>query len=194
MALKHFSKVFAVRDAKIQPLTQDEEGAAPTYGTAIDVPGIKSVTVSGDVETKQLRGDNKQLDADSTLTNVNVEFEYAKLSLDIIAAALTSTITDSGVTPAQKSQLDILGAVKFAPFKFEAVSVGADPLNGDVFVTLWKVVLSSFPELGMSEEDYKTNPLSGSASPLLSTDQWISTGIRETAGDAGTAGTLLTVP
>lgn len=194
MPIKHFSKVFAVRDAKVAALLTDAEGAAPTYATPIDVPGIKSVTVSGDVEVKTLRGDNKQLDADSVITAVNVEFEYAKSDLDILAMALDSTVTDSGTGGTEQAQLDILGSVKLMPFKFEAVSVGADTITGDVFLTLWKVVLSSFPELGFAEEDYKTNPLSGSASPLLSTDQWVSHGFRATAGDAGSAGTLLTVP
>lgn len=186
MALKHFSKVFAVHDAAVSPLLTDPEGGTPTYGDSIDVPGIKSVTLTGTMETKTLRGDNKQLDRTSVLTELNVELEYAKMSLDILAAGLALTVSDSGTTPSQVATVDILGSsTNPAPFKFEAVTTGVDTIGGDLLLTVWNASFSSFPELGMAEEDYKTSPLSLATTPLLSTDKWLTVSLRETAALLG---------
>lgn len=181
MPIKHFTKVFAVADAKIAPLLSDPEGGTPEYGPAVDVPGIKSVTVSGEIETKTLRGDNTLLDQDSVITGISVSFEYAKLSLDVLAAVLTAPVQDSGTTPDQIASMDITNTTRLRPFRFDAVSVSSDTIGGDVMLTLWKCVLSSFPELGMAEEDYKTQPLEAGAMPLLSTGKWLTPSIRETA-------------
>lgn len=185
MPLSHFSKVFAVKDAKVSPLTADPSGGSPTYGASIDVPGIKSVTVSGSVETKTLRGDNTLLDADSVLTDVTVAFEYAKLSLDILAATLGGAVVDGGTTPDQTADWELTSESKPLPFKFEAVSASADTIGGDVLIALHKVILSSFPELGMAEEDYKTAPLEGNSMPLLSTGKWLTVSLRESVAPIG---------
>jgi hypothetical protein len=182
MPLNRTTKVFGVTHAQIEVLTADTAGTAPTYGTAIDLPGIKSVTITGDIETKQLRGDNTVLDEDSVLTGIGVSFETAKVSLDFLAAALTTpAIVDAGTTPAQTSTLNITNTSKLRPFRFKAIAAGADPVAGTVLMTLHKVVLSSFPELGMAEEDYKTAPVEGRAMPILGTGGlWLSVQILET--------------
>jgi hypothetical protein len=185
MPLSHVSKVFAVRDAAVRPLLTDPAGGTATYGDRIDVPGIKSVTISGDIEVKELRGDNQLLDSDSTLTNVSVEFEYAKLSLDVLAVLFGNTVTDSGTTPEQIAEWELTNTSQLAPFAFEAISASADTIGGDVMIELFKVVLSSFPELGMAEEDYKTQPLSGSASPRISDGKWVRVALRESAALLG---------
>lgn len=183
--LSHVSKVFAVRDAAVRPLLTDPAGGSATYGDRIDVPGIKSVTISGDIEVKELRGDNMLLDSDSTLTNVQAEFEYAKLSLDVLAVMFGNTVADSGTTPNQVSTWELTNESRLAPFGFEAISASADTIGGDVLIELHKVVLASFPELGMAEEDYKTQPLSGSAAPRISDGKWVKVSLRETAALLG---------
>lgn len=181
MALTHISKVFAVKDCKIRVITADPEGGATTVGTSIDVPGIKKVKISGSVESKNLRGDNTLLDSDSVLTGIEVELEHAKLSLDVLAALHGSTVTDTGVTPAQIAEWELVSGDKPVPFELEAVSASADPIGGDVRFMLRKVVLSSFPDLGLEEEDYQTHSVKGNSMPRLSDGKWIAVGIRETA-------------
>lgn len=180
MPVTHRSKVFAVKDARIAKLTADTAGAAPTYAAAIDVPGIKSVTVSGDVTSVELRGDNKALDGDFFLSSVAVSFEYAKLDLDVLAVLLGGTVVDAGVTPNQTAVLSVQGDTSFSYFSFEAVSVGADPVAGDVRVFLPKCKLSSFPELGFEEEDYRTFEVEAAAFDPIGTGAWFEYGIRET--------------
>lgn len=179
MPVTHKTKVFAVKDARIAKLTADTAGAAPTYATAIDVPGIKSVSVSGDVTSVELRGDNKALDGDSFLSSVSVSFEYAKLDLDILAVLLGGTVTDAGVTPNQTATLTVQGDTTFSYFSFEAVSVSGDV--GDVRLFLPKCKLNEFPELGFEEEDYRTFEVSAAAFDPIGTGAWFEYGVRETA-------------
>lgn len=181
MPLSRISKVFAVKDAKIYPLLTDPAAGSATYGPAIDVPGIKTVGISGSIESKTLRGDNRLLDSDSVITEVTVSIEYAKLSLDVLSALMGGAVADSGTTPAQLSTWSLTADSKPMPFKLEAVSVSADTIGGDVLFRLPKVSLSSFPDLGLEEEDYKTFSAEGSASPLNAGGKWVDVVLRETA-------------
>lgn len=181
MPLKTFTKVFAITDAKIAALLTDEEGSAATYGPLIDVPGIKSFTITGSVESKTLRGDNTLLDSDAVISEVAVSIEYAKLSLPILAAVMSGEVTQTGVTPSQIAGWQLTNTSKPMPFRLVGKSASADTIGGDVLYELPKVVISSFPELGFAEEDYKLMTLEGNAMPLLSTGLWIDAQIRETS-------------
>lgn len=182
MPVSHVTKVFAVKDAKVEKLLTDVAGAAPTYSTAIDVPGIKSVTISGDVTSVELRGDNTKLDGDAILSGISVEFEYAKLQMDALGVFLGSTITDSGTTPAQIASLSVKPTDSMNYFRFRAVSAAADTVGGDVLFTLHKCKLDSFPDLGLAEEDYQTFTVGAFAVPIIGTgNAWMDVAIRETS-------------
>lgn len=183
MPISRVTKLYAVQDAKISPLLTDPEGGSPTYGDLIDVPGIKSMEISGDIEVKELRGDNTLLDSDSSISNITVSFPHAKLSLDVLMALISSTVTDSGTTPAQSSVWEMDNTAKPKPFKVEGVTPvsGGDLIGGDVHFTLHKCIMSSFPGLGLAEEDYRTIATEARAVPLISTGQWIKVAVNETA-------------
>ncbi|MFF7534873.1 phage tail protein [Streptomyces bobili] len=184
MPLQRFTRVYGIQDAKISALTADPASGTPTYGTAIDVPGIKTFEVSGDVEVKTLRGDNKKLATNSALSNVQVAVSHAKVSLDVLVAILGGEVTDSGTTPAQKSRWDLKGSTAtFPAFKLEGVTPanGTDLIGGDFHVVLHKLTLSAFPDLGFAEEDYRIASFTADADPLTSTDDWISIVLNETA-------------
>lgn len=180
MTLSHVSKVFAVKDAKIAKITADPSGGTTTLATSIDVPGIKTVTIGGDVNTAELRGDNTRLDYSATLAGVSLEFEYAKLSLDALAAMMGSTVADTGTTPNQIATMSVTNTTLFNYFQFQAVAVGADTIGGDVLITIYKAVLSDFPELGFEEEDYKTFKVAAQAMCRLSDGKWFDVALRET--------------
>lgn len=182
MPLSHVTKVFGVNDAKIAKLTADPAGGSATYATSVDVPGIKSVTISGEITTVDLRGDHTLLDSDSTLQNVTVGFEYAKLSLDALVVWLGGTVSDSGTTPDQIAKLAMLGTDTLLAnyWKFEAKTVSADTVGGDVHLVLYKCKLTSFPELGTAEEDYQTFSVEARAVPRLADSKWIDIEARET--------------
>src|SRR4051812_153595 len=100
-ALAHVSKIYGIKDAKITPMLTDPSGGTATYGTAIDVPAIKSAVVTGNVVTKKLRGDSAPIDQDSYLESISVQFVFGQENLNVRAAAFGGTTTDSGTTPAQ---------------------------------------------------------------------------------------------
>lgn len=183
MAVSHITKVYGVTDARISKLLTDPAGGSPTYGSSIDVPGIKTVQITGNIDTKELRGDNQLLDLNAVLTSVEVAVTNAKMSLDVLAAFFAAVITDSGTTPNQIASLDILGSSLPQYFRLEAKTPtgGADVSTGDVHFTLWKCILSSFPDLGHDEEDYRIVGFSARATPLISNNKWITPVINETA-------------
>ncbi|MER6103622.1 phage tail protein [Streptomyces sp. NPDC001832] len=191
MPISRVTKLYAVEDCKVFPLLADPEGGAPSYGAGIDVPGIKSMEISGDVEVKELRGDNGLLDSDSSISNVTVSYPHAKLSLDVLKALLDSTVTDSGTTPAQVSKWSMKQGAKPLPYKLvgKTPTSGGDAVGGDVHFTLHKCVMSSFPGLGLAEEDYRTIENEARAVPLISTGEWVDVEIHETATDIPTTAT-----
>lgn len=183
MPISHISKTFAVKDAKIRKVTADPAGGTTTLAASLDVPGIKSVTIDGDVTTAELRGDNTKLDQQSVLTGISVKFNYAKLQLDILGVVLGGTVADAGTTPNQVATWGLTGAnATFSYFEFESQTVGADTITGDSTFKLYKCILDAFPEgLGQEEEDYRTYALSAQALPRLSDNKWIDAVLRETA-------------
>jgi hypothetical protein len=185
MPISRVTKLYSVQDAKIAALLTDPAGGSATYGTIIDVPGIQTMEISGDIETKQLRGDNVKLASNSTISNIQVKVDHAKLSLDVLAAILGGTVTDSGTTPAQKSIWDLTATnATLPPFKLEGVTPpnGVDIVGGDLHWILHKLTLSAFPDLGFSQEDYRVVSFTADADPLLATgNKWISGVLNETA-------------
>ncbi|MFJ4649472.1 phage tail protein [Streptomyces bobili] len=184
MPIQRFTKVYGISDAKIAPLTADPAGGPATYGTSIDVPGIKTFEISGDVEVKTLRGDNTKLATDSAISNIQVSVTHAKVSLDVLVAILGGAVTDSGTGTAEVARWDLKGATATMPaFKLEGVTPpnGVDLVGGDFHVILHKLKLSSFPDLGFAEEDYRIASFTADADPLLATDDWLSLVLNETA-------------
>lgn len=181
--VSHITKVFAVQDCKISPLLTDPASGSPTYDDPIDVPGIQTVAISGDMDTKTLTGDNKTLDSVSSLTGVTVKIENAKVSLDVLAALFGGDVADTGDAGTAVATWDLLGSSTPKYFKLECAtpSNGSDAVGGDVHFVLHKVSLSAFPDLGNANEDYATTGFSGAALPLLSNDKWISVVINATA-------------
>jgi hypothetical protein len=181
MPLSHVSKVYAAKDCKLSALTADPAGGSPVYSTSIDVPGIKSVEISGDIDTKELRGDNQLLDQDAVLKNVKVKLSHAKLSLDAVGVILGGTPVDAGTTPNQTATWDLSGTSSMGVFKLEAISASADPVLGNIKFIIHKLRAASFPTLGLAEEDYAIPELELVSSPLLSNGKWLTVSINETA-------------
>ncbi|WP_369183329.1 phage tail protein [Streptomyces sp. Y1] len=182
--LSHATKLFSIVDCKITALTSDPAGGTATYAaTSVDVPGIKSLAISGNMQSKTLRGDNTLLDTSSYIDGVTAAAEHALMSLDVLAVLLGGAVTDSGTTPSQKSVWGLTSTSAPAYFKIEGVTPpgGSSLIGGDVHVTLWKCQLSKFPELGFQGDDYRIPKFEVSAVPLASTGKWMDVTFNETA-------------
>ena len=180
--LAHVSKFYGIKDAKITPMLTDPAGGTATYGTAIDVPGIKSALVTGNVVTKKLRGDSAPIDQDSYLESISVKFVYAQESLNVRAAAIGGTTTDTGTTPNQIAKWRLLGTDPLFPYyKFEGLANGVTLGLGDGHLVLWKCKTTSFPALGFTEEDYHTYDIDADVFPRVADSFWIDELFNETA-------------
>lgn len=168
MALGHTTKVYGVVDCKIHQLSTDVAGTAPTYGSAVDVPGVKSMKTTLTMETKTLRGDNTLLSADSVLKDISGTVEFARFSFDIWAALTSALATDAGTTPNQTSTLTITQSTLPKFVKVETQSATADYVTGDLHQIVWKAMPGSIP-LGNAEEDYEIQSFDFTAVPVIGT-------------------------
>lgn len=183
MPISHISKLYAVEDAKIAAITADPAGGTTTYGSLLDIPGIKSVAIDGDITSSELRGDNTLLDANSKLSNISVTFNFAKLSLDALAVMLGGTVTDAGAGSAETATYRLLNTNSFGYFKFEAKTpaAGVDEVAGDGHLVFYKCQIASFPSFGLAEEEYQTISVSVNALARLSDNRWMDVVFNETA-------------
>lgn len=181
MVAAHSAAVFGTKDARVRKLLTDVKGDTTTYGPWVDVPGAKSLTISGDITTVVLRGDNGPQEQRSTLSAINATLNYAYLSLDVLAVVTSATIADLGTGSLETAQLLISEGIRFEPFELRAVSVDGGDIGGDVMFSLPKCVLSSFPEMGTAEEDFQNYSVGVGALPLKSNGRWLVPQVRETA-------------
>jgi hypothetical protein len=180
--LTHISKFYAVKDAAVFPMTADPAAGTATYGTKVDIPGIKSVTISGTVKTVELHGDHTLMDSDSVLEKLQVTFHHAKESFSVRATILGGTPSDSGSTPAQIAKWRLLGTDTLFPYyKFEAQAAGVDLGLGDGHLVLWKCKTSNFPNIGLAEDDYETFNVDAYVIPRLADAFWLDVLFNETA-------------
>lgn len=184
MAISNVSKLYAVEDCKIAQLTADSAGAASaTYGTIVDVPGIKEVGFGGDMNSVELRGDNTLLDSNTSLSSITLSVTHAKLSLDVLDIILGGTVTAAGSGTTETNTYLLKNTDTLNYFKLEAKTPtdGGDLIGGDVHWIAWKCILSSFPDIGLAEEDYKIVSFECKAVPTISNGNWFSIVENETA-------------
>lgn len=162
--------VFGAADAKLRPLTSDQ-GSAPVYGTAIDVPGLKSISISGSSSTKELRGDHRTLAKVSVLESVEVTLEFAKWDPEIYAI-----VTGAVNTPGTDGSYEVVLSSNSQPgyFSVEAVSYAAEGAGSNVHIRLPKLIVTDLPDMvGHAEEDFKTVSIKCEALPLSSTGEHV---------------------
>lgn len=178
------TKVYAIQHCQIATLMTDAVGSAPTYGEWFDVPGIKSLVFSGDMDTKQLRGDNRLIDQQSMITGLTAAFENAKLSLQNLAVMLGGTVgtRTAGTAGAAYtgSGWALLTSAYPRDFGMRAISAAGDAPGGAVAFVMSKCSLSGFPEIGAAEEDYQIVSGEVNVNPPNGTAPWLDVIIMDT--------------
>jgi hypothetical protein len=155
MPVSPVSKLYSTEDAKIAKLLSDAPGFA-SYGSMIDIPGIRQVTMTPQIESKSLRGDNRELDADSTLVAVELSFENAKVSFEALEVFLGGTWNASTGTYTQSDS----GSLPYWAMGWRTPTSGGDAIGGDVQFQVFKAKITAHT-LGTAFEDYQL--LSGTA-------------------------------
>lgn len=88
------SVLFSVHDLKVYPITAlGDDATDPTYGSAIDVPGVSEVTLDPEVSEALLRGDGKVIDSRAVLDSLGLSFTYGKLTPAVLAAIDGGTVS-----------------------------------------------------------------------------------------------------
>lgn len=149
MAASATSKLFSTEDCKIAELLSDPPSGTAVYATPIDVPGIRKASMTPQIESKQLRGDNRELDNDSTLVAVEIQAEHAKISYPVLAVLLGGTWDAS-------TGYSRLGSDYPKPFRIEwrTPTGGVDDAAGDVHFNAYKCKVTAY-QLGTEFEDYQ---------------------------------------
>lgn len=181
MATSTVSLSYGVTDAKVAVITADPEGGSPTYASSVDIPGITKVNIKIALSKKVLRGDNKVLATQVIITGVTADVEFAKNSLDLLAAMLSGTVTTSGTTPNEVANWALTDTSTAQPFRLQAVNAAADPVNGNGFFELCRCILTGFDGLGAADDEFTTPKMTVDVVPLLSTGDWCIFEVHETA-------------
>lgn len=163
MSLAHETVVFDVLDAKVYALLTDPVGASPTYGAAVDVPGIADVSVDPNMVTAELKGDSRIIAKKGRIDRFNFSATYGKFSTDVLGVILGATTTVTGSTNVRLRSASPAPLPYFKlEFKIEDLDVGV----ADLHCTLYKCQLTGGTLLGTSSDNFGQPTMQGEAIAL----------------------------
>lgn len=165
MPLTTDAVLYGLNDAKLAAMTADAS-SAPTYATALDVPGASNLTLTPIFESKQLTGDGVIIASSGKIVGYDVEFTMAKLPLAMLAVLQGGTVTASGTTPNMKQTYSITGASTPPGYwKIEGALNPGEVDFADLHVIAYKVKITEAPTVTMNDAygDYATVTVKGKA-------------------------------
>ena len=139
MPVTHESVYFDVHDFKVYSMLTDTSGASPTYGPAVDVPGIAEVSLDPNLQTAELKGDAKIIAKKGRVDKVTIKATYGKLSLDVLDVIMEGTLTEHTTV---SSNFRVLGTNSLPYFKAMFTIDDVELGLGSVQLTLWKAQIS----------------------------------------------------
>lgn len=154
MPIAHETVVFDVHDAKVYPLLTDASGASPTYGPAVDVPGIAEVSIDPNIVTAELKGDARVIAKKGRTDRLNFSATYGKLALDALQVILGGTITDGGTGTDETSRYRLASPASLPYFKIAFSIEDVDLGIGNLTVTIYKAQLTGGTLIGSSTDNF----------------------------------------
>ena len=156
MTVSKKTALLGVDDCKIYPVTADTSSTF-TCGTGVDVPGIKQISVTLEVDEKELTGDERTLATSAKIKSVTFNTEYAKLSQEVLAILAGGTQTSA--TNSETFRVDETSLPSY--FQLQAQIKNADDLNGgDCHIIIYKAKATALPING-TEGDFATYTFDG---------------------------------
>ena len=159
MALKTVTKLFGVDDAKLFPVTEDSEDKF-TCGTGIDLPGVRQISLTYEIEEKSLTGDEKVLEVSNKIKSVTFNMEYAKLSLEVLAQLTGGTYTTTGSDDTETGKFTFGGGDLPNYFQLKAQILDTSNDGGDVHFCIYKAKATAIPINGV-QDDFATLTFDG---------------------------------
>lgn len=170
-AVSHESVIYDVHDAKVYPLLTDVSGSAPTYGPAVDVPGIAEVEVEPNFATAELKGDAQVMAKKGKVDRINFTATYGKLAMDALKVMLGGTIED---TDGISADWFLTGDTSLPYFKLEFAIEDLDLGLGSLHVVLYKcnmtggtLITGSTDEFGQPELELEAIPCQGTLPAIV---------------------------
>lgn len=161
MTISKKTALLGVNDLKIFPVTKDDASAFTT-GSAIDVPGVRQISVTFDIDEKELTGDEKTLAVSSKIKGISFTSEYAELSLDVLAALSGGSVTvDTASDSSETAAYSFGEGDKPAYFQLQAKIDGTDSIiGGDCHICIYKAKVTAMPINGV-QGDFATYTFEG---------------------------------
>ncbi len=159
MALKTVTKLFGVDDAKLFPVTEDSE-AQFVCGEGIDLPGVRQISLTYEIEEKSLTGDEKVLEISNKIKSVTFNMEYAKLSLEVLAQLTGGTYTTTGEDDSAVGSYTFGGGDLPNYFQLKAQILDTSNDGGDVHFCIYKAKATAIPINGV-QNDFATLTFDG---------------------------------
>ena len=108
MAASQSAITFDVKDCKVYSITADASGAATTFGTGVDVPGIQEVSLEPNFITNELKGDGGVVLAKKgKIDRLNFSCTYSELSMTVLSVLLGQSITEAGTGTSETALMPI---------------------------------------------------------------------------------------
>ncbi len=140
MALSKVSGLFGIRDCKIIPITTDVKGSNVVYGNKMDVPGIKTLSTTLNVTSVENRGDEQVLDVEDNVDFIDVTWENAELSLDVLAAINGGEVTTNGTGASEVATYIYSGnSAQSNYFMVEGIAKRGSNDTKEVVMSIYKV-------------------------------------------------------
>jgi hypothetical protein len=138
MAVPHSTVIYDVHDFKVYELLTDT-GASPTYGAAVDIPGIAEVSADPNLLTAELKGDATIIAKKGRIDKFTGSATYGKIALDAMPVIFGGDTTDPAVDHARWRLQGVNSLPYFkCEFKIDDVESGL----GSVIVVIYKCQLT----------------------------------------------------
>lgn len=160
MTISKKTALLGVNDLKIFPVTKDDSTGFTT-GSAIDVPGIRQISVTFDIDEKELTGDEKTLAVSSKIKSVSFTSEYAELSLDVLGALSGGKVSVANGSGSETASFSFSEGDMPSYFQLQAKIDGTDSITGgDCHICIYKAKVTAMPINGV-QSDFATYTFEG---------------------------------
>lgn len=138
MALTGPATPRGLADLKIYPIT-----GVSTLGSAVDVPGARSLQFTADSTSDELEGDNGIIAKAPGAISASGSIEFGQISLAVLAVLFGGTVGTTGTAPNEIAALDRTDTVGFRFFQIVGQAPDALSTTGAYRVTLYKANVTS---------------------------------------------------
>lgn len=167
-----------VTEAKIAPVTTNTSSTYAT-GAYVAAPGIKTMTLTAKLNTKEATGDEVIMDAFVLNQGFDVSFENQMLDLNQISTINGSTLTQTGTTPNQINTLVDAGTDVPVMFNLHFRTLYINKANCDFHMEAYCV--KGYLDVGVKSGDYWSCSFKGMACARQSDKKFRAITFNETA-------------